>query len=570
MGKVNGGLLVSQALQREGIEQIFGLIGYYVSPIFAACSKTGLKIYDTRHEQAAVHMADGYSQLTGNPGVAVVTGGPGFANTISGIIKAYKSFTPLVLITGGFEPQRKDAGGLEDMDQLTLVKQYTKWCGTVYDTARIPEYIAIAFRHAVSGRRGPVVLEIPINYLRNEVDEESVVWPEKYRTDAKIYGDNEKIEEAICLIEKAKKPIVIAGNGVFYSKAEEELKMFTEYTGIPVFTVNAGRGVLPDDHEFCFSPGRALEAGPQLYAFKNADTVIVLGSSLDYSVSFGKPPVFAQNQVFIQVDVDPSEIGFSCRNIDVGIIGHSNVVLKQMLDSMKASGKVIKDKYSSWVSELRKIRADFWSDFETDINQNSKLIHPQKLINDIQQVIPKDSIIVMDGSNAMLWACLLFKCYKPGHHVIGPSGTYGPMGTGLPLALGAKIAKPDKVVVLYTGDGSLGFNLIEVNTAVRMGIPVVIIVHNDSSWGFCRETQRTIFGDSACNYGTNLGFTRYDKIVEDFGGYGELISNPDDIVPALNRAINSNKIACLNVVIDGEMSPGANFLNGTVKVNKKT
>ncbi len=566
MGRITGAELLVKAFKNEGIEEIFGLIGYYVSGIFNSCANYGIKINDTRHEQGAVHMADGYAELTGKPGIAVITGGPGCINALSAIMKAYKSFTPMVVICGAFEPKSRDVGGLEDIEILTAVRQYTKWATTVHDTARIPEYFEMALRYATEGRRGPVLLEIPVNYLREYVEESTVDWGKNLRTDAKVYGDLNKIEEAVKVIEVASKPVMIVGNGIAYTKGEEILKQFVERSGIPVFSTNLGRGSLPDDHRLSMGCGRTLEAGLQLYAYKNADVVLVLGGSLDYSMSFGKKPFFKDDQIFIQVDIDGMEIGFSSRGIDIGIIGHSDVVLQQMLNRINERNLLEETRFNKWVEELYSEKEKFEDKIYLNIPQSGAPVHPAKLLNDIQDVMPKDTIFVLDGSNAMMWASLMLKSYKSSHILIGPSATYGGMGTGLPIALGAKVAKPDELVVLYTGDGSFGFNLSEVNTAVRLGIPVIIIIHNDSAWGFCRDTQRTLYGDETADCGTELGFTRYDKVVESFGGYGELVERAEDIIPALKRAIESNKVACINVVVDkNEICIGSKQLNAGLK-----
>ncbi len=564
MDKISGGELVVRQLINEGIEHATGLIGYYVSPIFYACSRLGFKVIDTRHEQGAIHIADGYAEASGKVGTAIVTGGPGFANAVSGIIKSYKAANPILVIVGGFEPSRRDVGGLEDMDQLTLVKSYTKWCASVHDTKRIPEYIAMAIRYAVSGRKGPVVLEIPIDILRNDVFKKEVVWPNKYRTDAKLYGDYKKIEETIDLLGKAKKPIILAGNQVVWAKAEKQLLEFVELTGVPIFTINDARGSISDEYKLCFGSGRTIEGGCQLYAYKNADLVIALGIDLDYQISFAKVPIFNEHMKFIQVDRCAENIGFSSRTVDVGLVGDCDVILKQF-NKILQEKQFANNKYAEWYLEL----GDAKHEYDLKLKQRSNLemtpIHPMRVINEIEDVLSKDRIVVLDGSNAMFWGCSQFKSYISCQQIIGPNATYGQMGTGLPTAIGAKLANKDKCVLLYTGDGSFGFNIMEINTAIRFNIPLIIVVHNDSAWGFCKETQRTIYGQDCCGYGTELGLVRYDKLVEDLGGYGEFVETVNQIRPAIKRALESGKVACINIVTAPIMSPGANFLNGTVE-----
>lgn len=564
MKTASGGVLVARALKMNGINQVFALIGHHISLIFQGCAQEGIKIFDVRHEQAAAYMSDGWSKVAGSLGVAVMIGGPGFTNAITGILKAYFSYTPMLVIIGGIDPRLKDNNMTHDMDQLTVIRPYTKWCGRVYDTRRIPEYIAMAIRHALSGRLGPSVLEIPISYLQQKVDSETVFWPEKLRTDARVFGDESEIERAVELINRVERPMVIAGSGVYYSQGSKALEEFVEKSGIPTYTVYSGRGTLPDDHELAFGTGRVLEAGPQLYAFRKADLVIVLGASLDYTLGFGKPPAFGDNQSYIQVDINGAEIGSSGREIDVGIVGDCRSVLQSLTRKLCDSGLNTK-KFAGWARELRSAEKEYWKNLIDEIDFEAKPIHPARLLMDINNVLPRDSITVVDGSNALMWGALLLKTYCPGHQIIGPDGTFGQMGAALPLAIAAKAAHPEKVVLVYTGDGSFGFNAIEIDTAVRLGIPVIVVVHNDGAWGFCRSTQEILY-NTKNPPGTCLGYQRYDKLTESLGGYGELVEDPCDIVPALKRAIASGLPACINVIVDEKAnSPGASRLNDFLK-----
>lgn len=566
MSRIDGGALTARALRKFGLKQVFGLVGYQISPIYVGCRNENINIYGVRHEQAAVHMADGYAQVTGKPAVVTVIGGPGFANTTMGILKAYYSHTPMIVIVGAFDPSKRDTGGLQDLNQLSCVRDHVKWCGTVYDTKRIPEYIAIAYRNAVNGRRGPVVLEIPINVLGQSIDENEVIWPEHYHTDACIRGDERYIERAVELIQQAERPMLVSGNGIFYSNGSEILREFVEYTSIPTFTMNAGRGTLPDSHPLCFGNGRPLDAGDQLNAYKNTDLVIIAGSSIDYTFFFMKGAIYNPELKVIQIDIDPCEIGKNSRPIDVGIIGNSASVLKDMLEIMKRKEISFSGKYQTWINQLQNNKREFDKRIK-DVPGDSPLIHPVHIMDAINRIQPEDSIVVLDGSNAMFWGSQFIQTQCPGHQIIGPSGTYGPMGTGLGLALGAKIAKPGKKVLLYTGDGSFGFDIADIATAVEYKIPVVVIIHNDAAWGFCRETQQLIYNETC---GTELGMIHYEEIAKSFGAQGTLVTRQEDFIPALKEALDANTFFVINVKIDPTaISPGANFLNHAHKIYKE-
>lgn len=558
MEKVRGGRLAAIALKRLGINRVFGLIGYQVTYLFDGCYEEGIRIFDVRHEQAAVHMADGCAQVTGDVAVAITIGGPGFTNAISAILKAQTSNTPLIVITGAAEPHKNDLGAMQQIDHWNMIRNYVKWSVMVPSIERIPEYVYKAYQYAVNGKPGVVVLSMPVNILSGYINLDSITWPGKEMTARKvIYPDISDIKRMLALIRDSKRPIIIAGSGVLYSRADEELKRFVETAGIPVYTINAGRGCVSDYHDLSFGIGRPLEGGPQLYGFKNADTVIAMGVKLNFTIGYGKPPVFINHQKFVQVDIDPDEIGRSGRNIDIGIVGDIKAVLDLLLGEIK---NYEIPSFKNWIDELRENEKRYWQEFNKTYRLNSgPKINPVRPIELIQGVLPDDFISVLDGSNALFWGLLLLKCTKAGHQLIGPSGILGPMGSGLPLALGAKAAKPDKVVLLYTGDGSLGFNLAELDTAIRLGINIIIVVHNDGAWGLPKDTQKRLFGKT---YSVDLGITRYDKIIESLGGHGEYVENEDEIVPALQRAMKSEKPACINVVVDDSIiSPGAKLLS---------
>lgn len=556
--EINGGRLVAMALKREGIERIFGLIGYHITHIFDGCHREGIIINDVRHEQAAVHMADAWAQVKGKPAVASVIGGPGFTNAISAVLKAQTSNTPILVITGAADPAKKDLGAMQEIDHWEMVKAHVKWAVAVPTVKRIPEYISKALHKAVNGKPGVVVLAIPVNILSERVNTDEIMWPDPEASVRKIiYPDPTDISRAVERLKTSERPIIIAGSGIMYANAMRELSDFVEKSGIPVYTINGGRGTIPDDHPLCFGLGRPLEGGPQLHGFYRADTVVVLGVKLNFTMGYGLPPIFHEDQIFIQADIDHEEIGRGGRQAQVAIVGDLKIsltMLKEKLEYTKLPS------FEKWVEELRKEERRFWDVFARTYDKKVEdKINPFELIKAIQQVLPKDAISVIDGSNALFWGLLLLKCNEPGHQIIAPSGILGQMGPGLPQALGVKIAKPDKTVLLYTGDGSLGFNLAEFDTAIRLNLPVLIVVHNDGAWGLPKDTQKRLFGE---NYSVDLGITRYDKVMESLGGYGEMVSKIEDVIPALKRALDSGKPSCVNVIVDETLiSPGAKLLS---------
>lgn len=558
---ITGGKLVAKALQKNEIKLTFGLVGNHLSPIFVYLQDYGIRLIDVRHEQAAVLMADGFAQVERKPAVAMVVGGPGFTNAISGIVKAYMANTPMLVILGAPIQTKKDKGSLQDMEQIQMIKPYTKWAASIQSAERIPEYINMALQRAVSGRRGPVVLEIPINVLKSEVEENQVIWP---HYQAPIYDSclgEKAIEKIVSILKQAKNPIVIAGDEVYYNNAENELVSFIERSRIPVFTVNKARGCIPDKHSLCFGNGRILEAGFCMYAYSRADCILNLGIYSNYEMGFYEPPIFSKDATMITIVQEPEQC--TAQNGNDGFTARGSMML-----TLQALTKAVKENNyscsSEWVKQLKKQNKLFWEDILNNQVHKEK-VNPVQLISTIQNIIPEDSIIILDGSNSMFWGSLLFTCNHPGQIIIAPDGTFGAMGGGLPLALSAKIANDEKTVILYTGDGSFGFNMAEIDTAIRWNIKVVTVIHNDRAWGFCKATQEASYGEEKVAY-VDLQNGNYEKIVEAAGGYGDLVETNDEIDKSLKAALISNSFACLNVIVDEKMQAlGALSFNESLK-----
>ncbi len=330
---IHGGEMIIKLLQKEGVKYIFSLAGGHINPIYDASIDSGIKIIDTRHEQAAAHMAEAWARLTGRPGVCLVTAGPGFTDGISGITNAWMANAPLIFISGRAGIGEMERLSLQEMEHIDLIRPVTKWSRVIYQTERIAEYLAIAFRQATTGRPGPVFLDIPIDVLGKKVDESEVVFPTHYRTEASPAGDPEMVQKVAELLKSANKPVVIAGSGAFYSGAGDALKEFAELTHIPVFTSTAARGVLPDDHPSCLGPGNMMAPGAAGTAIPGADVLLLLGHRISLYLLFGRPPVIGPETKIIQVDIDPFEIGKNWP-VDVGIVGDARAVLQDLLEGL--------------------------------------------------------------------------------------------------------------------------------------------------------------------------------------------------------------------------------------------
>lgn len=536
MSMISGGQLVAKALKAEGVSHIFTLSGLHIAPIYAGCVEEGIQVVDTRHEQSAAHAADAWGRLTRGLGVAVVTAGPGVTDALTGVANAYSASSPMLLIGGAAPVFNAGRGSLQEMEQVDLFTRITKWSDRVPSPDRIPIYLAKAARIALTGRPGPVFLEIPWDVLSNSVDESEAPLQSMYRTKARTAGDPEFVEKAVDLIQHAEKVAIIAGSSVYWDDAAEELAEFADRIGAPVYLNGSGRGCLPWNHPHFFQQTRKE-------ALSEADVALVLGTPFDFRLNYGQAPTFSDSIKIVQVDSDPQEIARN-RSVDVGIVGDTKLVLKQLL-----SGTSKKDN-AAFLEELRgreNRRRERLSEYE---NSDQTPIHHYRLAKAIDQVAHangRDPIFVGDGGNWVAIAAKVLRLQGPGKWL--DPGPLGCLGVGAPFAIAAKILNPESTVWVIQGDGSFGFNGMDFETALRFKLPMVCVVGNDAAWGQIRIPQVQFHGEDK-SPATLLAPTRYDKIVEAMGGYGELVTDPAELIPALERAVASNTVACVNVMLD--------------------
>lgn len=536
--QLHGGDLIAGMLKREGVQLIFTLSGGHIFPIYDGCITEGIRVIDTRHEQAAVHMAEGWARFTGRPGVVAVTAGPGVMNALPAIAVAAQSAAPLVVIAGRSSLALRDLGSMQDMDQLELVRPMVKWARSVYQVERLPEYVATAFRQAKMGRPGPVFLEVPIDIIKQNVGEGAKVrYPTNYCSQNRPFACEGAIKEAADLLGGAERPVIIAGSGVWWSGASDELVAFVEKTSIPVYTRTMARGAIPEDHPLC--------GGFYPLGLMQADVALILGTRLDWTLGYGRPPLFPPGLKTIQVDIHAEDIGKN-RPVDVALPGDVKAVLGQLAAALE-SGKMSADpQWPATVQVLKKVAADTVCQ---EAASDAEPLHPARLCAEVQQFMPRNTALVADGGDIAGFTVLSMQTFTPGG--LQWVGAFGHLGVGLPYAIAGKLAYPERPLILITGDGSLGMSIMEFDTAVRHNVPVVCVVSNDGGWGQIRRVQRRTYSRDRVIC-TDLNCDRYDKLVETLGGFGILVEKPEDLKPALQKAFDSGKPACVNVLTDPE------------------
>jgi acetolactate synthase-1/2/3 large subunit len=533
MEAVTGSELLARALKSQGVEALFYVMGGPMLETEAMCIKLGIRAIDTRHEQAASFEAHAWTRVMRRPAVCMGCSGPGTTNLLTGVANAYTDASPLVAI-GGASP-RVSCGleAFQEIDQLAVMKPVTKWAERVYDAYRIPEIVATAFRQTMTGRPGPVYIGMPGDVLSEKVAEGRVAWPAAWKPLPRPLGDSGAVREAIAVLRKAERPLILGGSGVWWSDAATAFQAFVEATGIPFYTTPMSRGSVSEDHTLSFLNARST-------AFVEADVIVSVGTRFNWIIQFGHPPRFGKDIKVVRVDIDPTDMGHN-RHVDVPIVGDARAVLDQL--TAEAKGNLDPNRYHAWVSRLRILDARKQAEQDMAMSTDNLPIHPLRLCKEVRDFVRRDAILVVDGQEILNFARQSIPTFLPGHRL--NSGTFGCMGVGLPYGIGAKVARPDKQVLVLHGDGSFGINAMEIDTAVRHRIPVICVISNNSGW-----TADTPWGMPLPKPGRHLGRTRYDRMAQELGAHGELVEKPHEIRPALGRAFASGKPALVNVMTD--------------------
>ena len=529
MGEVYGYELVARALQNEGADTMFFIMGGPMLGAQDSCRQFGMKVIDVRHEQAAAMMANAYARVTGKAGVCSTASGPAATNLLTGLAHALTDAAPIIALGGASPIHHFHSEAFQEVDQLSMMRPASKWAGQAISPRRMPEYINIAYRQAMNGRMGPSYLDLPGDVLYSQVNEDDVVWPAPAQKQHRSMGDAGQVAEAVDMLSRAERPLIVSGTGIIWADAAEEMQQFVDATGIPFFTTPQGRGVIPEDHPRCFLSARSM-------AFREADVILFLATRFNYVISHGQAPRFGADAKTIQVNIDPTEIGRN-RPVDVGIAADAKAVLRQMLDLVQ--GKFEPNKETPWVAALREQDLKGQARLEPLMHSDEVPIHPLRLCKEVKDFLDRDAILVVDGQEILNYGRQSIPTYRPGHRL--NSGSFGTMGVGVPFGVGAKVGQPDKQVMVLHGDGSFGMNAMEMDTAVRHNIPIVTVISLNGGW--------TADPDGG-KIGRTLGYQRYDKMMDAFGGHGEYVEKPGDIRPALERAYASGKAAIVNVKTD--------------------
>jgi len=565
MIEMTGGELLLKCLKEEGVTVLFGVLDGTFNPFLAKLDEYGMRFINPRHEAAAAHMAEAWARIRGAPAVVIGGIGPGAANMVSGIVTAHAEGSPLIALSA----QRRrniiypDRGGsFQNVDLLGLYRPVTKWSAGVRHWRRLPELIRRAFREATSGRPGPVYLEIPEDIMSGTGDPATVdVWsPAQYRAGRLGAGDLAFVDQAAKMLVGAERPLLHAGAGVSWAAAWDEFLALADHLAAPITTSLSARGVVPEDHPRYFHPLNrdALEA-----ARSKADVVLAVGSRLGELDNWGRPPSWGEpaEQKLIHVDIEPTAIGLN-RPVDLGIVGDARAVLTALLAAVERS-TAPRQEHDGFVN-YRALTQKWQAQLENSLHASAGQINPGRMVQIAREFFPRDAITVMDGGNTSLWTASYNPIFAPRSYLY--TAKFGHLGTGLPYAIGAKLAAPDRPVYLISGDGAIGFNIQELETAQRYGANIVVIVSCDRGWGMERSSQMfaQIGGLVECDLYPDA---RYDLVAQAFGCHGEIVDEIDQLRPALERAVESGKPALVQVMVDpmNNLAPPGLLLFGSIR-----
>lgn len=535
-----GAELFVDAIEQYGIREIFTLVGDHLNDVLLCAGSRGFRILDMRHEAAVVHAADAWARITRRPSLSLVTGGPGHTNSLTGVATAHLAGSPVITVSGSRASVQAQRGAFQDIDQMGMVRPVVKWAAEPATAAQIPFYVGRAFAEALSGRPGPVHLTIPVDLFAAKTSQPILATLGELPTRPAPHPVD--VQRVLGSLGSAARPVIIAGSGVWWSGAEIELRAFAKRTQIPVYSITLARGAFPDDHPLSFGYADPSLNRAAARAFAEADVVLVLGKRLDFRLGFGAAKLFPSAK-FLQVDIHAAEIGLN-RAVEVGLCCDVREALRAMLAALGETTWPEKP----WLQTLRRYRQEWEAWLESAAEEKSSPMHPAAFYAELRKALPPDILYSWDGGDFVHWGRAMLPALQPGGWMrLGPLAT---IGAALPNGLALQMAHPGRPVTIITGDGSLGFYIAELDTAVRHGLPVVVIVGNDAGWGLERELQ-----GGQKTVGCELRPTRYDLVMQGFGGEGENLTSLHQVAPAVRRAFASGRPYLLNVNVQGVRSP---------------
>jgi 2-hydroxyacyl-CoA lyase 1 len=542
MGKITGATLIARSLKQQGIDHLFGVVGFPVGPIAAAAQEEGINYVGMRNEQAASYAAQAYGYMTGRPGACIVVTGPGVVHGLAGLANAQQNCWPMILIGGASETYRGGMGAFQEERQVLIATPFCKFAHGIESVRRIPYYVEMATRHAIYGRPGACYLDMPDDIITGECNLDEIVPVERVAEPPRMLAPTENIEAALDVLEGAERPLVLIGKGMAWAQAENEVREFIDRTQLPFVRSPMGKGVVPDDHPLAASAARTL-------ALQQADVIFLMGARFNWIFHYGLPPRFAPDVKVIQLDISPEEIGHN-KPSEVALVGDGKSIMGQMNQALEGR-QWFHPKDTPWRKAIsEKVSANV-AQIQAQVNDDTAPGGYYRVLRDVAAWMPENAILSAEGAGTMDIGLTMLPVSDA--RACLNAGTYGTMGVGLGHAIAACVVHPGRPVIHLSGDSAIGFSGMEMETLVRYNLPAKIVVLNNGGIGpgmpEIPENPMMNMKPNTLIYGA-----RYDKIMEDFGGKGFFVEDPKDIPAALEQAMAFPGPALVNIVISQSSS----------------
>lgn len=527
----HGGKIAARRLAAAGVSKLFTLSGGHIFPLYDGCRDLGIDIVDVRHEQTAAFAAEGWAKATRTPGVCALTAGPGVTNGMSAVTGAFENESPMLVLGGRAPSFRWGQGSLQEVDHVPFMRPVTRMAETPQSTDAIAGTIDRALTAACGPPGGPAFVDLPMDlvFMEGQTADGAVDLPDQATA---APADGKLIDRAASLLAGAKRPVIMAGTGLYWGRAENQMRELSEQLGIPVFLNGLGRGCLPADHDHFFSRARST-------ALKGADVALVIGAQLDFRLGFGG--AFGEETELILLNSsEPS------KRTERSVAAHLVGGIARSLDALREGGGAFSQERRDWLEQLRVAENEKRASEAAELADPRAPLHPVRVYAELAPMLDRDATIVCDGGDFVSYAGKFIDVYEPGCWM--DPGPFGCLGTGPGYALAAALAKPGKQVVMLMGDGAFGFSGMDFDTLARHRIPAVAVIGNNGIWGLEKHPMEFLYGYSVAAELTPG--TRYDEVAQALGCHGELVEQPDQLRPALERALASGEPAVVNVLTD--------------------
>ena len=557
--KIRGGALLAQALHEKGITQVFTLSGGFCNPALEGLSERGITIINCPHEQVAGHLADGHTRITRKPAVCLV-GPEGFANAIPAMMEAWGERTPVMFVTGSSTLKRQGSGGFKEIDDVAIAAPLTKYSASITDGSRIREFVDRAYKTALSGYPGPVHLSVPVDIMFSSFPADAQLDERPHlhapRPAPRAWPDPDDLQTVISTLQKSERPILIGGHGVWWSGAEVKLEEAGKTLGIPIFNIPYHQKLLPETSEAYMGLADIHQYGPSAKALQEADVVVMVGGRLDNQMNFGNPPLFPASCELICVNGSAEETELN-RAADQILLSDPSAFFDALLD-LSASG--VWQEKGDWMERQRRQRGEWVAQTLAEMAQDTtpgQGTHPLQLALQVQSVMGVDDWLIIDGGNTHFWSEIAVNIAGwQGQELAGilHPGAFSMLGVGVSFALAAKLQHRDSHAVVISGDGAFLSGGLSIEAAFQEDAPITVVIDNNGGLTTISQQQERLFA-SGGHVATDFRDIPFHTLFEGLGGYGELVEDPEDIAPAVRRAMASGRTACVNVRTRGVISP---------------